>query len=59
MNQSALNKMRNDERHSMSVDILACLCLALGLTEEEAKDLMARKARAFRPLIPGTQLCWN
>ena len=52
MNQSALNKMRNDERHSMSVDILACLCLALGLTEEEAKDLMARKARAFSPADP-------
>ena len=37
MNQSALNKMRNDERHNMSVDILACLCLALGLTEERQR----------------------
>lgn len=52
MNQSALNKMRNDERHSMSVDILVCLCLALGLTEEEAKDLMARKERTFSPADP-------
>lgn len=52
MNQSALNKMRNDERHSMSVDILTCLCLTLGLTEEEAKDLMARKERTFSPADP-------
>lgn len=52
MNQSALNKMRNDKKHSMSVDNLACLCLALGLAEEEAKDLMARKERTFSPADP-------
>lgn len=52
INQPTLNKMRNNRKHSMSVDTLVCLCLVLGLTEEEARDLMARKERAFSPADP-------
>ena len=52
MNQSTLNKITNIARHGVSVDTLVCLCLALGLTEEEAMDLMARKERTFSPADP-------
>ena len=52
MNQSTLNKITNIARHCVSVDTLVCLCLALGLTEEEAMDLMARKERTFSPADP-------
>jgi hypothetical protein len=31
---------------------LVCLCLALGLNMEEAKDLLARYERAFSPAKP-------
>lgn len=59
MNQSTLNKITNIARHGVSVDTLVCLCLALGLTEEEAMDLMARKERTFSPADHGTRPCWN
>lgn len=52
MNQSTLNKITNIAGHGVSVDTLVCLCLALGLTEEEAMDLMARKERTFSPADP-------
>ena len=52
MNQSTLNKITNIAGHGVSVDTLVCLCLALGLTEEETKDLMARKERIFSPADP-------
>ena len=34
------------------MDALVCICLALKMSVEESKDLMARKSRAFSPADP-------
>ena len=49
LNQPQLNKMINGKVYNMSIDTLACLCLALQLTLPEAEDLLARAERAFSP----------
>ena len=52
VNQSRLNKISNERIKDVPVDVLVCICLALKLSVEESKDLMARKSRAFSPADP-------
>ena len=52
INQSRLNKISNERIKDVPVDVLVCICLALQLSEDESKDLMARKSRAFSPADP-------
>ena len=40
LNQSTLNKIANGRMQNVSVPMLVCICLALGLNEVEAVDLM-------------------
>lgn len=49
LNQSTLNKIANGKMQNVSVPMLVCICLALGLNEVEAVDLMARRERALSP----------
>ena len=49
LNQSTLNKIANGKMQNVSVPMLVCICLALGLNEIEAVDLMARRERALSP----------
>jgi len=52
INQSRLNKIYNGKIKTVGVDTLVCICLALGLSEAEACDLLARQERAFSPAKP-------
>ena len=52
INQSRLNKIANGRIKDVPVDALVCICLALKMSVEESKDLMARKSRAFSPADP-------
>ena len=56
MNQPHLYKIINGAIHDVPVDILVNICLALRLSVEEAKDLLARKERAFSPADPAHQV---
>ena len=56
MNQPHLYKIINGAIHDVPVDILVSICLALRLSVEEAKDLLARKERAFSPADPAHQV---
>lgn len=49
LNQSYLYKIIKGRINDVPVDILVCVCLALRLSLDEAKDLLARKERAFSP----------
>ena len=49
INQSRFNKIYNGTIKNVSVDTLICICLALGLNENETHDLLARQERAFSP----------
>ena len=49
LNQSHINKIINGNVYNISVDVLTCISLALQLTLEESKDLLARTERAFSP----------
>ena len=49
LNQSHINKIINGNVYNISVDVLICISLALQLTLEESKDLLARTERAFSP----------
>jgi transcriptional regulator with XRE-family HTH domain len=49
LSQSQVNKIVNRNNHNVSVDTLVCICLALQLTVNESKDLLARAERAFSP----------
>ncbi len=55
INQSRLNKIYNGVIRNVGVDTLVCICLALGLNEDEAQDLLARQERAFSPAEPAHQ----
>lgn len=50
--QQRLNKISNGIVKNVDVETLVRLCLVLGLTEQEAVDLMARRERAFSPANP-------
>lgn len=52
INQPRLNKICNGVIKNAGVDTLVCICLALGLTESESRDLLARQERAFSPAKP-------
>lgn len=47
--QSELNKIKNGKRKNVQIPTLVRICLALGLTEDEAMDLMARCERTLSP----------
>lgn len=49
INQSRFNKIYNGTIKNVSVDTLICICLALGLNENETHDLLACQERAFSP----------
>lgn len=49
LNQSYLYKIYKGWISDVSVDVLVSVCLALRLSLAEAKDLLARKERAFSP----------
>ena len=49
LNQSHINKIINGNVFNNSVDVLTCISLALQLTLDESKDLLARTERAFSP----------
>lgn len=49
LNQSHINKIINGNVYNTSVDVLTCISLALQLTLNESKDLLARTERAFSP----------
>lgn len=49
LNQAYINKLCTGRLKDKSVDRLVCVCLALQLSLEEAKDLLARAERAFSP----------
>ena len=49
LNQSHINKIINGNVYNISDDVLTCISLALQLTLEESKDLLARTERAFSP----------
>ena len=49
LNQSTLNKIANGVMKNVDVSMLVCICLALGLSEAESVDLLARRERAFSP----------
>lgn len=55
INQSRLNKIYNGAIKSVGVETLVCICLALGLNEDETRDLLARQERAFSPAKPAHQ----
>lgn len=55
INQSRFNKIYNGTIKNVSVDTLICICLALGLNENETHDLLARQERAFSPAEPAHQ----
>ena len=52
INQSRLNKIYNGKIKNIGVDTLVCICLALGLSEVESRDILARQERAFSPAKP-------
>ena len=56
MNQPHLYKIINGTIHDVPIDILVSICLALRLSVDEAKDLLARKERAFSPANPAHQV---
>ena len=49
LNQSTLNKIVNGKMKNVSIPMLVCICLALGLNEAESVDLLSRRERAFSP----------
>lgn len=49
IHQQRLNKISNGIVKNVDVETLVRLCLVLGLTEQEAVDLMARRERALSP----------
>ena len=49
INQSYLNKIANGRINDVPVNTLVSICLALRLSLDEAKDLLARRERAFSP----------
>lgn len=49
INQSHLNRINNGKIKNVDVSILVCICLVLRLSEDEAKDFLARRERAFSP----------
>lgn len=49
INQPRLNKIANGTVKNVDIPTLVCICLALGLNEAEARDLLARRERAFSP----------
>lgn len=49
LNQSTVSKITHGTMKNVSVPMLVCICLALGLNENEAVDLLARRERAFSP----------
>lgn len=51
-NQQRLNKIGNGQLKNVDVETLVRICLTLGLNEDEAIDLMARRERAFSPADP-------
>lgn len=52
LNQSYVNKIINGKLYSPQIDTLVCIALALQLTLNESKDLLARMERAFSPAVP-------
>ena len=56
INQSYLNKLANGRINDAPVDTLVSICLALRLSQDEARDLLARKERAFSPANPTHQI---
>ena len=52
INQSYLNRLYNRRIKNVSTDTLVSICLALGLNEEEAEDLMSRIERVLSPSNP-------
>ena len=52
MSQSKLNKITNRKTKDVKLEDLVCLCLALGLNEEESYDLMSRKDRVLNLTNP-------
>lgn len=50
--QQMLNKIVHGEIKNVRVVTLVCMCLVLGLTVPESKDLLARFERAFSPANP-------
>lgn len=49
LNQPTLNKIVNGRMKNVSIPMLVCICLALGLNEAESVDLLSRRERAFSP----------
>lgn len=49
IDQPELNKIANGRRKNVQIPTLVRICLALGLTLDEATDLMARRERALSP----------
>ena len=52
LNQSYLNKIANGKLKNVPIEALVNICLALRLSGDEAKDLLARKERALSPANP-------
>ena len=56
INQSYLNKIANGKLKNVPIEALVNICLALRLSGDEAKDLLARKERALSPANPAHQV---
>lgn len=52
INQSRMTKITNNKIIDVDVKTLVAICLVLELNLDEAKDLMARRERAFSPANP-------
>lgn len=52
IDQPRLNKLANGKLAKYRIDELIRICLVLGLSPEQARDLMARKERALSPADP-------
>ena len=55
INQSRLNKIANGKVKNVPIETIVNVCLALRLSQDEAKDLLARGERALSPANPAHQ----
>ena len=56
LNQPYLNKIANGKVKNVPIEAIVNVCLALQLSQDEAKDLLARRERAFSPANPAHQV---
>ena len=56
LNQSYLNRIANGKMKNVPIEAIVNVCLALRLSQDEAKDLLARRERALSPANPAHQV---